>query len=172
MASGDSLLILVPNASTPPGTLYATLDVMVGGSTPAESVPILDFDDTTVEYADWPIMMPAHYAGTTGITCTIIWSAAETAADVVAWEAALRRVADDAEAITSSHTYVYNSSGDVTAPSALGEVAYNDITFTDGADMDSVVASDYFIFRIKRVAPGGTDVTGDASIHAIHITET
>ena len=173
MASGDTLIALFPQNVSPPATIYATHDTMAGTSTPAESIPLLDFDDTTVEYADFYCFMPRHYAGTTGITLTIVWSAAEAAADVVAWEAALRRVADDAEDLdTTAHTYVYNSSGDVTAPSVIGEVAYDPITFTDGADMDSVVAGEYFILRVKRVAPGGTDVTGDASIHMIELQET
>ena len=173
MATTDTLIVVTPLHNVAPATLGATLDILVGTSTPVESVPVLDFDDIVVEYADFYLFMPRHYGAATGITLTIVWSAAEAAADVVAWEAALRRVADDAEDLdTTAHTYVYNSSGDVTAPSVIGEVAYDTITFTAGADMDSVVAGDYFVLRVKRVAPGGTDVTGDASIHAIEIQDT
>jgi hypothetical protein len=53
MATGNSLVTLFPQDGTPPATIYATLDTMVGTSTPAESIPVLDFDDTTVEYMDW-----------------------------------------------------------------------------------------------------------------------
>jgi len=173
MASGNTLLILTPESHKPPATLYATLDVMVGTSTPAESILVLDFDDTTQEYADFLCFMPANYSGG-GITLTIVFSAAEAATDVVAWQAAFRRVADDAEDLdTTAHTYVYNEVI-ATAPSAVGEVAYDDITFTDGADMDSVAAGEYFILRVTRdpTPSSGTDVTGDASLHAVIVKET
>jgi hypothetical protein len=173
MASGDTLLILSPRDYTPPATIYATLDTVTGTSTPVEAFEVLDFDDTTQEYADFHgLVMPANYA-TGGITLTIFYSAAEAATDVVKWEAAFRRVADDAEDLdTTAHTYDYNVVED-TAPSVIGEVAYASITFTNGADMDSVVAGEMFTLRVSRnPSTGGTDVTGDASIHAIRISET
>lgn len=173
MASGDSLLILTPNSATLPNTAFATPNLITGASTPAELIPVLDFDDTTQEYADFYCVMPEHYDGG-GITMTVVFSADEIATDVVEWQAAFRRVADDAEDLdTTTHTYAYNAVV-ATAPSVVGEVAYDDITFTDGADMDSVVAGDYFILRVTRdpTPSTGTDVTGDASLHAIHIKET
>ena len=173
MATGNSLLILGPANNSPPGTIYATLDTVTGASTPAETIPVLDFDDTTQEYADFYCVMPEHYDGG-GITMTVMFSAAEAATDVVAWQAAFRRVADDAEDLdTTAHTYDYNEVV-ATAPSVVGEVAYDNITFTDGADMDSVVAGDYFILRVTRdpTPSSGTDVTGDASLHSLHIKET
>src|SRR5688572_1376931 len=173
MASGDTLLTLNPLDYTPPATIYATLDTMVGTSTPVEAFPVLDFDDTTQEYADFHgLVMPANYAGG-GLTLTIFYSAAEAASDVVKWEAALRRIADDAEDLdTTAHTYAYNVVED-TAPSVIGEVAYAAITFTDGADMDSVAAGELFSLRVSRnPSTSGTDVTGDASIHAIRVSET
>jgi hypothetical protein len=145
--------------------------MMVGTSTPVENIPVLDFDDTTVEYADFYCVMPSHYGGG-GVTLTIVWSAAE-ASNVAAWSIAFRRVADDAEDLdTTAQTYDYNETADLTAPSVIGEVAYDTLAFTDGADMDSVTANDYFILRVSRTAPTGTDITGDCSIHAIHIKET
>lgn len=171
MASGNTLLVLTPSDYSPPATIYATLDMMVGTSTPAESIPVLDFDDTTVEYADFYGIMPRHYAGG-GVTLTIYWSAAQ-ATNNGAWAAAFRRVADDAEDLdTTAQTYDYNTTADLTPASAVGEVAYDTLAFTDGADMDSVTAGDYFILRVKRPAPSGTKITGDCSIHAIEIKET
>jgi hypothetical protein len=173
MASGDSLLILGAQNNGPPASSYATFDTIDGTSTPAEVIPVLDFDDTTQEYADFYCMLPEHYDGG-GLTLTLVWSAAEAAPDVVEWQAALRRIADDAEDLdTTAHTYTYNAVV-ATAPSVVGEVAYDDITFTDGADMDSVAAGEYFILRITRdpTPSSGTDVTGDASLHAVHVKET
>jgi hypothetical protein len=173
MASGDTLIILTPLDNVPPATLFATFDTMVGTSTPVESIPVLDFDDTTQEYADFYCVMPRNYAGG-GVTVTIGYSAAETSTDVVNWECAFRRVQDDAEDLdTTAQTYDYNETID-TAPSDVGEVAYATITFTNGADMDSVAVGEYFILRVTRdpTPESGTDVTGDASLHFIEIKET
>lgn len=171
MASGNTLLVLTPLDNVPPATLYAPLDIMVGTSTPAESIPILKFDDTTVWYADFYGVMPSTYAGG-GVTLAFYWSAAAATNNGV-WAAAFRRVADDDEDLdTTAHTYDYNTTADLTPASAVGEVAYDTLTFTDGADMDSVTAGDYFILRVKRPAPSGTKITGNQHLHALVIKET
>jgi len=63
MASGDTLFVLTPQAYTPPGTLYATLDTVADGSAPTMSIPVLDFDGSEDESADWYVTVPSHYAG-------------------------------------------------------------------------------------------------------------
>lgn len=171
MASGDTLETLYPKGCSPPTTLYATFDTIIGTSTPAEAIDVLDFDDTTVEYADWIVTMPRNYAGG-GVTLYIKWSAAQSSNNG-AWAAAFRRINDDAEDLdTTAHTYDYNQTADLTPPSAVGEVAYDTLVFTDGADMDSVAAGEDFILRVKRPAPSGTKITGDCSIHSIELKET
>lgn len=170
MASGDRLAVFWPSGNKAPATLYATLDVMVGTSTPVEAFLVLDFDDTTVEYADFDGQMPPAYAGG-GVTATFIWSAA-AATNNGAWAAAFRDVPDDAEDLdTTAFTYDYNQTADLTPPSAVGEVAYDTLTFTNGADMDSVIAGSYYRFRVKRPAPSGTKITGDQSLHCIVLRE-
>jgi len=170
MASGNTLLILTPQSSTPTATLGATLDTMAGTSTPVESVPVLDFDDTTVEYADFYCVMPSAYAGG-GITLTFFHSAA-AATGVAGWNAAFRRVADDAEDLdTTAQTYDYNEVA-ATVAGTIGEVAYDTLAFTDGADMDSVAVNEYFILRVKRNTSVASDATGDCSLHAILVKET
>jgi hypothetical protein len=174
MASGDTLLVMTAEHANPPNaSTAAQLTVLAGTSTPAESIPVVAYDDTTQEYMDFRAVLPASYDGG-GLTVIIGYTAAETSTDVVDWEAAIRRVADDAEDLdTTAHSYDYNGVVD-TAPSAVGEVAYATITFSDGADMDSLAASEYFILRVTRdpTPDSGTDVTGDASIHFIEIRET
>ena len=172
MASGDTLLILTPKAAAATATVHAAFKIIAGASTPGERIPVYAFDDTTVEYLDFYCVMPRHYAGTTGVTLTFIWGAAAAANNGV-WAAAFRRVADDAEDLdTTAHTYDYNTTADLTPPSAIGEVAYDTLTFTDGADMDSVAVGEYFVLRVKRPAPSGTKITGDEYLHAIEVKET
>ena len=63
MASGDTLFILEPANMKPPATLYATLDTIADTSTPAASIPVLDFDATTAEWGHWFLTMPSYYDG-------------------------------------------------------------------------------------------------------------
>ncbi len=170
MASGDTLLILTPMGNTPPATLYATLDTITGTSTPAESIPVLDFDDTTVEYADFYAVLPRNYSGS-GVTLMFYHSAAANTG-VFGINAAFRAVPDDTEDLdTTAQTYDYNEVA-ATVAGTIGEVAYDTLAFTDGADMDSVTAGTYFILRIKRNTSVASDATGDCSLHAIEIKET
>jgi hypothetical protein len=142
---------------------------MQGTSTDNEVFQVALFDDTADEILDFACQMPEHYSGTTGITCTIQFAHSHASTGPT-WDMALRRVADDAEDLdTTAHTYAYNSVS-AGAPSAIGEVGYDDITFSDGADMDSVAKNELFYLRIKRDAL--TDGTGDAKLIMIYITET
>ena len=145
---------------------------MVGTSSPVENIPVLDFDDTAIEYADFYCAMPSNYAAG-GVTITFVWSAAATTNTAIL-SAAFRRVQDDAEDLdTTVHTYDYNNTAALTPPSVVGEVAYDTLAFTDGADMDSVAATEYFILRVRRVPTDGSDtLVGDLSLHSIVIKET
>ncbi len=175
MASGDTLLEAVAEDCSFPATIFAVLEVLAGASTPVEAIHRLAFDDTTQEYIDFRFpAMPENYSADTGITIRLKWGAAEAASDVIEWQAALRRVADDAEDLdTTAHTYDYNVVV-ATAPSVIGEVAYDDITFTAGADMDSVVKGDYFFIRITRdpSPSSGTDVTGNGYLYGFEVIDT
>lgn len=172
MASGDTLLILTPDMGNPPGTVYATKDYIIGTSTPAESIPVLDFDQTTAEYMDFPIVLPTNYGGG-GLTCTVV-SSADTTTGGVRWEIAFRRVQDDAEDLdTTAQTYDFNGVTIATLASAIGEVTYDDITFTNGVDMDSLAAGEMGILRFRRdPANGGDTAAADANLHRIIIKET
>jgi hypothetical protein len=169
MASGDIVGII--HAITPPGTTYATPDVRVGGSTPAEAMPVWDFDSAAEEHLDFHGVIDGYAGG--GFTVTVIWSATTATTGGVVWGGAFRAVPDDAEDIDAAHTYVFNNSATSTAPSASGEVSEDAITFTDGADADSVADGDSFVFRIKRVVgDAGDDMAGDAELWSVIIRET
>ena len=173
MASGDSLLILPAMHALFPVTSYGQRALIGGTSSPNEQVPVVAFDDTSQEYIDFLGVIPNHYNGG-GLTVTLVWACVDVASDVVEWQVAFRRIEDDAEDLdTTAHTYDYNAVV-ATAPSASGEVAYDDITFTSGADMDSLAAGEAFLMRVTRdpTPSSGTDATGDALLVAIHISET
>lgn len=172
MASGNTLCYFSPLASCGPNATAAQFDTIVGTSSPVEAIPVLAFDSTTVEYADFRGKMPQHYAGG-GITI-IIAHGAGTATGGVTWEIAFRSIEEDTEDLdTTAHTYDYNSLDVATLASAIGEVIYDPMTFTDGADMDSVGAGDEFILRIRRATGDANDTAAaDAYLHGLEIRET
>lgn len=168
MAANDSVLVI--DQVSPPASLYATADVRVGGSTPAENIPTFDFDADTVEYMDFYCHLEGYSGG--GLTLKLRWMASSATTGDVVWAAAIRRIADDAEDVDGSHSYDYNSAT-VTTASATGEYDYATITFTDGTDMDSLADGESFVLRIKRTADSVSDtMAGDAELASIHAIET
>jgi len=160
MASGKVVVQVLQ--VTPPLTLNALNDFRAGGSTPAEAVPVLDFDAATAWYYDFLCYLAGYGGG--GLTFTLPWSASTATSGQTRWEAAVRRLQDDAEDIDAAHTYDFNGVSD-TAPSASGEVSYPTIAFTDGADMDSWADGEMAIVRVRRnVAHGDDNMSGDAEL--------
>lgn len=164
MASGDSLCVFVPAMSEPPASNYATFDTRNG-------VLVLDFNDTTDESVEFPGFMPRHYDGG-GLTVTVGWMATTATTGNCIWDVAFKSVSDDADDLDTKAFAAVNSVTATTA-SATGEVDYATITFTDGADMDSVAAGEYFRLSLNRDANNASDtMTGDAELVFVEIRET
>lgn len=159
-------------AVRPPGANFATPVVIVGASTPAEHIPAWAFDGTTVEYLDFVCRLDGYGGG--GLTLTLPWAAQSATSGAVVWGAAIRRIQDDAEDLDSTaHTYDFNDASADTAPSALKEVSYPTITFTDGVDMDSWASGELAVVRVRRnPADAGDNMTGDAYLIAMVGVET
>jgi hypothetical protein len=171
MASGNTLLVFTARDGVPTATAGAVHGISAGGSTPAEGYPVLAFDSATDESVDFMGVLPRHYGGG-GLTLTLYWESAAATSGAAVWNAAFRRIADDAEDIDTSHTYDYNAVTATTADVA-GEVDYAAITFTNGADMDSLAVGELFVLRINRDADNGSDdLVGDALLIAVEIKET
>ncbi len=133
-------------------------------------IPAWAFDDSSTEYVDALVRLGDNYGGG-GLTLTLHWSSGVTSG-VAVLGAALRRIQDDAEDLDTSHTYNFNTVNATTA-SAAGEVGYADITFTDGADMDSLSAGELAILRVQRVGGNGSDtLIGDAELISVSGAET
>lgn len=169
MASGDNVVIV--HKVMPPGTIYATDDVRVGGSTPAEGAHVWDFDASATEYMDFLCELRGYGGG--GITLTLPFSMSSATSGGIVLEVAIRRMENDAEDIDVLHTYEYNASGTITVPSASGEVKYPTVAFTDGADMDSWADTELAIVRVRRKHDdGGDDAAGDLELWALSGKET
>ena len=170
MASGDSVLEI--HAVMPPNTLAATFSTMLGAATPTENFPIWVYGKDTSLYMDFHCRLAENYDGG-GVTVQIIWSAVGVTTNEVRWAAAIRRVGDDIEDLdTTAHSYAYNVV-DATAPGTIGEVSYDTIAFTSGADMDSLAAGEMFVLRIQRDADASEDnLDDDVQLHRISMIET
>jgi hypothetical protein len=166
MASGNLLAYFGAVDGEAPASVFATLDTR-------NAVPVLDFDDTTDESIVFAGFMPAHYAGG-GVTVTIGWMATSATTGAISLDAAFMSVTDDADDLDTKAFAAANNANPTTA-SATGEVQYTAVTFTDGADMDSVAAGEYFRLQITRDANGTTstdDMTGDMELLFVAVTET
>jgi hypothetical protein len=164
MASGDTLLVFTAANNVPPASNYATLDTR-------NQHLVLDFDDTTNESAVFPGVMPRGYAGTTGVTVYIHYAMTTATSGDIDWDVAWERVGDQQQDIDSDSFAAVNSVDNTTVPGTSGNVDIVNVTFTDGADMDSVAVGEYFRLKVTRDATSDT-ATGDAELIAVEVKET
>jgi hypothetical protein len=168
-AGGTSKPFLVFTAldNCPPASAYATFDTR-------NSHPVLDFDGSTDEEAVFAGVLPLGYAGG-GLTVEL-WVAFTTATSGTArWqadiEATLAGTLDiDADSFTASF-----QSASCAVNGTSGVATLVTITFTAGAQMDSLAAGGAFRLKVRRDADGtsGTDdVTTDAELLRVVVRET
>ena len=164
MASGDTLLIFTPLHNEPVASNFATLDLR-------NIHPVLDFDATTNKSAVFSSIMPRSYAGTTGVTVYIHYALTSATSGTVDWDVAFERIGDQQLDIDGDSFAAVNRVDNTTVPGTAGLVDIVNITFTDGADMDSVAVGEAFRLKITRDATND-DATGDAELLSIEIKET
>ena len=163
MASGDTLLIFTPLHNEPPSSNPATLDLR-------NSHPVLDFDAGTNEDAVFSAVMPRSYAGG-GLTVYIHYAMSSAVSGDVDWDVSLERIGDQQQDIDSDGFAAVNSVDNTTVPGTSGLVDIVNVTFTDGADMDSVAVGEGFRMKVTRDAASDT-ATGDAELCFVEIKET
>ena len=163
MATGETLLVFTPQCNEPPSANYATLDVR-------NYHPVLDFDDTTNESSVFSGVMPRHYAGG-GVTVYLHYAMTSAVADTVDWDVAFELIGDQGLDIDGDSFAAVNSVDNTTVPDTTGLVDIVNVAFTNGADMDSVVAGQGFRLKVTRDA-ASDDATGDAELLFVEIKET
>ncbi len=145
MASGDPVVQIFERM--PPATLAATIGYRTGGSTPNEELMFYNFVNGSVTHRDYYCRLVGYDGGGLTLHGAVIAPTVTSGTFIIG--AAIRRLADDAEDIDSSHSYQYNDVT-ITVASISGEPKYFTITFTDGADMDDLADGEWFILRIRR----------------------
>lgn len=175
MASADSLLVFTALNNEPPDADYATLDTILTTSAdePDDIVPVLDFDPgATNELASFGAFMPSQYAGTTGLTVTLVWCSEATTGNVK-WDVAFKSYTDNVDSLVGKAYAAVQSTTVATAGTAR-VVSYDSITFTDGAQIDSITAGEYFRMAVTRDSADAADTmnANDAELIAVYIKET
>ena len=164
MATTDTLLVFTPFHNEPPAASFATLDTR-------NAHPVLDFDGSADEEAVFTGIMPDNYAGG-GLTVKVHVCFSTATSGTANIECHLERITGldiDADSFAAMQDV------GVTANGTSGIEVVGSITFTDGAQMDSIVAGDLFRLKIRRDADGtnGTDdITTDMELLGIEVTET
>ncbi|KKM82272.1 hypothetical protein LCGC14_1321210 [marine sediment metagenome] len=163
MASGDTLLVFTPLHNEPPASNFATLDLR-------NLHPLLDFDPTTNESAIFSGIMPRSYGGG-GITVYLHYAMTSATSGDIDWDVALERIGDQQQDIDSDGFVAVNGVDNTAVPGTSGLVDIVAVTFTDGADMDSVAVGEAFRLKVTRDAASDT-AAGDAELVAVEIKET
>ncbi len=168
MASGDTLIVLTTHSADLP----TTGDVPFPDSRNDHSM--LSFNAVDDSVVNFPIVMPRNYAGTTGVTATIYWTAATATTLVTVWSLAWERHQDDAFDLDADGFATAKTVDATAATTNAGEMDYATIAFTNGAEIDGILVGESGRLRLIRLASSDVDDTmaGDAQLHRIEIRET
>ena len=164
MASGDTLLIFKTHDNEPTASNFATPDNR-------NAHWVLDFDATTNESAVFSSVMPRSYAGTTGLTVYLHYAMSTATSGDIDWDVSFERIGDQQQDIDSDGFAAVNSVDNTTVPATSGFVDIVSVTFTDGADMDSIAVGESFRIKITRDAVSDT-AAGDAELVKVESKET
>lgn len=159
MASGDTLLGLIALSGVPPTANAASLGLR-------NNHPLWEFDGGSAEQMVFSAIMPQSYDG--GGVSVFLWVAVDGTGGDLDFDVEFERgTGQDIDA----DSFAAPQSTDGTAvPGTSGVRVQIEITFTDGAQMDSVVAGDPFRIRVTR--QGGDDTNNDdAQLLEIEIRE-
>lgn len=158
----ETLARFTPACNEAPAANFATLDTRNGH-------PVLDFDADADESAIFSGIMPNDYRGT-GVVVYIHYAMTSAETNTIDWDASFERIGDQQLDIDGDSFAAVNSVDDTTVPGTAGLVDIVAISFTDGADMDSVAAGEGFRLKITRDAVND-DATGDAELLYVEIKE-
>lgn len=174
MASGDSLFVLTPGAiDAPDATGLAPYSVVAAAT---GQRPVLLYDDTADEDAIWSSVLPRHYGGG-GLTIDIYaaMAGANSGTKKVQWDVQIERVVVGDGIGSGGSDFAAANSANPTVDNTADNVFKGTVTFTDGADMDSLAAGEAFRIRILRKATAGAgsdDAVGDCQLIRVECRET
>jgi len=152
-----------PADNEPPSSNYATLDTRNGHT-------VLDFDDTTAEYAIFTGVLPISYNGA-GLTVQVAYSMTSDIANTCGWTVEFERIGDQQQDIDSDSFATAQTITAVTVPGTSGYVDLVSVDVVNGANTDNIAAGELFRLRLKRDVANDT-AAGDAEMHWVSVKET
>lgn len=154
-----------------------------GSSKPQWSLPVLDglngtittlgvhktLDVSNANYSYWETSLPSSYAGG-GLTVDIFFAIATDtdSGHTTAWNVGINRLQADTTDLDSDSFATDQNSSNFAPLTSANLVRKRTVTFTDGAQMDSVAAGEAFTIRIRHNGA----VSGNVKIIAVNIRET
>lgn len=137
-------------------------------------VHVRAFVNGTDQFLEVHGVMPVHYAGTTGVTLTFysMTPSGGATSGNFAWEAAFASITTGVDAPATKTFAAVNTTGAVATNGTARVETISTITFTDGADMDSVVAGESFKLRINRDTGIASNHSGIRHIWLVQLKET
>jgi len=163
MASGDTLCVFTPLHNEPPASNPMTLDTR-------NAHPVLDADASTNESAVFSAVMPRNYGGG-GVTAYHHYAMSSATANTVDQDGSFERIGDQQQDIDSDGFAAVQSVDNITVPGTSGLVDIVAITFTNGAQMDSIAVGEGFRYKATRDAVND-DATGDMELLLVELKET
>lgn len=162
MASGNSLCGWDVLAAQPPASNYAILAQRNG-------MFVLEYDPSTEQARIFYGILPNNYDGG-GVKVRLEWSLSGATSGDVVWSAAFER--HDTATDLDSDSFATAQTVTDTAPATDGAPEYAEITLTDGAQMDGLLAGEAFRLKISRVAADGADTaTVVAQLRSVQVQE-
>jgi len=154
------------NNQPPTGTSgFATLDTRSAG------VAVLDFDSTALESAIFVGCLPEAAVTTSGLKVRLAWTAdTVTNTDAVVWAIQWQKIdtATDLDTDAFSNTVTATAAASGTA----GVPVITEITITGTANLDSLVAGDFYRIKISRDGTNASDaLTNDACLVGVEIRD-
>ena len=154
MASGDTLFVLWAQEGVPTATVGAAHAILSDASTPTHGTPVLSYDGGAAdEHADWHVVVPPTYAGTTGFTWLIHYAAGGTANKELQWEIRALNLTDNSSDIDGADLGIDTQTATtiVDTPAATQGIFNVTTTATMAkANAGTPSAGDNMIVRVSR----------------------
>jgi hypothetical protein len=164
MASGQTLLVFNAQAGVPPAANAPQIDTR-------NNHLVWDFDAAVNELLDFESLLPRNYNGN-GLTVALVWSGTTATTGVTRWLVSFERHQADVTDIDTDG-FATAKAVNATAPATNGARSYDEIAFTDGAEIDGLAVGESFRLRVERDATNVADtMVGDAELARIEIRET